>query len=98
MKIILGVAGLFDSLKFVDFGGGLGIAYREEEKDIDLKTFGENATRLMEEFAAKRAYVGIRDRTGTLSRCECGRCSLPFATSNIRQNLHSWAWILVSIT
>lgn len=53
IKIILGVSGQFEGLKFVDFGGGIGVPYRENEPDFDLETFGEQVTGLMEEFAAK---------------------------------------------
>jgi diaminopimelate decarboxylase len=41
--IILDIAMQFDSLKFIDFGGGFGIPYRKQnnEKRLDLKTMGK---------------------------------------------------------
>lgn len=52
MDIILRMAKNFDNLEFVDFGGGIGVAYRPDEADFDLKGFGDNATQLMESFCA----------------------------------------------
>lgn len=51
MKIILRMAGQFEGLRFVDFGGGIGVAYEENEPDFDLEGFGREAAGLMEEFA-----------------------------------------------
>lgn len=53
MDIILRLGGHFDDLEFVDFGGGIGVAYRPEQKDFDLKGFGKDASAKMEAFSAK---------------------------------------------
>ncbi len=41
--IILDIAGQFNSLKYIDFGGGFGVPYNKQnnESPLDLKTFGE---------------------------------------------------------
>jgi diaminopimelate decarboxylase len=51
MEIILRMARNFDDIDFVDFGGGVGVAYRPEQPDFDLKLFGNEASRLMENFS-----------------------------------------------
>ncbi len=51
IDIMLRIAKQFTGLKFVDFGGGIGVPYLENEPDFDVKTFGEEASRLMEDYA-----------------------------------------------
>ncbi len=50
MDTVLDAAKRFDGLDFVDFGGGIGIPYRPEQKPVDLKAFGAIATEKMKEF------------------------------------------------
>jgi len=49
VKVLLDVASGFQDLSFVDFGGGIGIPYREKEKRIDIVKLG---TLIAEEFSA----------------------------------------------
>ncbi len=53
MGVILTIALRLPDLRFVDFGGGLGIPYRAEEAPIDLARVGREASRLMAEFDAR---------------------------------------------
>ena len=55
MEIILRTARGFDSLEFVDFGGGFGIPYRPEQQPLPLKELG---SAMCERFAAYCAEVG----------------------------------------
>lgn len=52
MDMILKSAGKMDDIDFVDFGGGIGVPYRLEEKPFDLKTFGIKASDFMRDFSA----------------------------------------------
>ncbi len=52
MDMILKSAGKIGDLDFVDFGGGIGVPYRPEEKPFDLKTFGIKASDFMKDFSA----------------------------------------------
>ena len=54
MNIILPIAKEFEHIQFVDFGGGIGVPYRADQKEFDLKLFGEEASRLMQDFS--KAY------------------------------------------
>lgn len=56
MEIILGIAKDFQGLEFIDFGGGIGVPYRPGEKEFDLKSFGENAEKLMENFVDETGH------------------------------------------
>jgi len=44
MDVLLHVAGRFDSLSFIDFGGGIGVPYREDEERIDMEVLGTSIT------------------------------------------------------
>jgi diaminopimelate decarboxylase len=46
MKSVLDSATTFTGLEFVDFGGGLGVAYRPDEKPLDVQQFGAMASEL----------------------------------------------------
>ena len=50
MDITLGVASQIQGLEFVDFGGGIGIPYRETQKAIDLVDFGKSVSAHFEKF------------------------------------------------
>lgn len=52
MAVILDVARQLPHLEFINFGGGLGIPYREDDQPIDLTRVGQSATSLMQEFCA----------------------------------------------
>lgn len=49
VEVLLEVAGCFQELDFIDFGGGIGVPYRENEKPIDIKKLGK---RITEKFAS----------------------------------------------
>ncbi|MFW5829413.1 MAG: diaminopimelate decarboxylase [Planctomycetota bacterium] len=53
MRVILDVAVRLPHLQFIDFGGGLGIPYHDEDRPMDLRRLGRAATGLMEEFTAE---------------------------------------------
>lgn len=53
MTVILSVAARLPHLRFIDFGGGLGIPYQPDQRPIDLQAVGRAASRLMEEFAQR---------------------------------------------
>jgi diaminopimelate decarboxylase len=62
MQIILKLANDIPGLEFVDFGGGIGVPYRPEEKDFNLEAFGKHASKMMEDFAAHygaRPYMAL---------------------------------------
>jgi diaminopimelate decarboxylase len=50
MEVLLKVARSFDNLEFVDFGGGLGVPYRPEERPLDIEEFGSKVSELFENF------------------------------------------------
>ena len=41
MDVLLKTAKEFDNLEFIDFGGGIGVPYRPEEKQLDIIEFGK---------------------------------------------------------
>jgi diaminopimelate decarboxylase len=51
MDVVLEAAKEFEGIDFVDFGGGIGIPYKPEDKAVDLKAFGKFATEKMEKFS-----------------------------------------------
>ena len=51
MDVVLEAAKEFDGIEFVDFGGGIGIPYKPEQKEVDLKEFGRFATEKMNAFS-----------------------------------------------
>jgi diaminopimelate decarboxylase len=46
MQALLGSAATFTGLEFVDFGGGLGVPYRPDEKPLDVRQFGARVAEL----------------------------------------------------
>lgn len=50
MKAVLDSAAAFTGLEFVDFGGGLGVPYRPDEKPLDVRQFGTMAVELFDLF------------------------------------------------
>lgn len=50
MEVTLKIAKQFNSLEFVDFGGGIGVPYKPEEKAIDLKDFGNKVSNYFKNF------------------------------------------------
>nr|MBC7243932.1 diaminopimelate decarboxylase [Chloroflexota bacterium] len=54
MKALLATAARLAHLEFVDFGGGLGIPYRPDERRLNIREFGRMASALFADFC--RAY------------------------------------------
>jgi len=54
VDVLLDTAGRFESLQFIDFGGGIGIPYREDERRIDVQVLGSKISEVFERFC--RAY------------------------------------------
>ncbi|MBM4045072.1 MAG: diaminopimelate decarboxylase [Planctomycetes bacterium] len=50
MRVLLDVARQFDSLEFVDFGGGIGVPYRPDQKPVGLTAFGRQVSALFADF------------------------------------------------
>jgi len=50
MDILLGVAKEFDTLEFVDFGGGIGVVYSPDEKMFDINEYGKKVSKIFTEF------------------------------------------------
>ena len=48
---LLKTAEKFDSLEFIDIGGGFGIPYKQSEKELDIKNFGEKVSKMFELFS-----------------------------------------------
>ncbi len=85
MGVILDVARRLPHLRFVDFGGGIGIPYREGEAAMDLAALGRQASALMGEFA--RAYgrpLELRLEPGRFLVAESG--SLLTTVTSVKRN------------
>ncbi|MGC8787238.1 MAG: diaminopimelate decarboxylase [Anaerolineae bacterium] len=54
MRALLATAARLPHLEFVDFGGGLGIPYRPNDKRLNIHAFGEKASALFTDFC--RSY------------------------------------------
>ncbi len=50
MEVMLRVARNFPDLKFIDFGGGLGVPYKPEEKPLDVEALGAKMSSYFAEF------------------------------------------------
>lgn len=53
MEVMLKVSRDFPDLKFVDFGGGLGVPYKPEEEPLDVEALGAEMSALFTEFCKK---------------------------------------------
>jgi len=53
MDVLLEVSVLFKDLKFIDFGGGIGVPYQEEEKRIDVTLLGKRITEDFNNFCTR---------------------------------------------
>ncbi|PIN86367.1 diaminopimelate decarboxylase [Candidatus Woesearchaeota archaeon CG10_big_fil_rev_8_21_14_0_10_44_13] len=50
MNMVLDAAKGFSNLEFVDFGGGIGVPYRPDERPMDIRRFGREISALFEDF------------------------------------------------
>ncbi len=48
--VLLGLASSFPDLKFIDFGGGLGVPYRENEEEVDIEGIGDSLFEQVQKF------------------------------------------------
>jgi len=53
MDVLLDVAEKFDELSFVDFGGGIGVPYRESDRRIDVGVLGRKIAEEFRRFAER---------------------------------------------
>ncbi len=53
IKKALDVAVYFKTIEFVDIGGGIGIPYRSDENEFNVKEFGEDISKVMMDFSDK---------------------------------------------
>jgi diaminopimelate decarboxylase len=54
MDVLLETAEKFDDLTFIDFGGGIGVPYREEDRRINMKVLGQKISEEFDRFC--RSY------------------------------------------
>lgn len=50
MEVLIEVAPQFPNLEFLNFGGGIGLPYKPDEKEIDIDDFGQKAAEMFTEF------------------------------------------------
>ncbi len=53
IKKAIDISTIFEDVEFIDIGGGIGIPYKENQNEFDLKAFGEEISKLMENFSIK---------------------------------------------
>ncbi|HYE07160.1 MAG TPA: diaminopimelate decarboxylase [Planctomycetota bacterium] len=85
MDVILDVGRRLPHLRFVDFGGGIGIPYRPEERAVDLPALGAAASALMADFC--RAYgrpLELRLEPGRFLVAEAG--TLLTTVTSVKRN------------
>ncbi|MBD3309610.1 diaminopimelate decarboxylase [Candidatus Woesearchaeota archaeon] len=85
MNMVTKTAKEFEELEFVDFGGGIGVPYRPDQQEIDIKGFGEDVSTLMRVFA--RDYgseIEFRFEPGKYVSSQAG--FLLAAVTNIKTN------------
>ncbi len=51
MDVLLAAARNFKGLEFIDFGGGIGVPYRPEQKPIDMQAFGSQVSEVLTNFS-----------------------------------------------
>lgn len=74
MGVILSVARELPHLEFIDFGGGLGVPYNENQAPLDLPTIGRSAGELMRAFCAEYGRdIELRLEPGRFLVAEAGK-------------------------
>ena len=53
MKLLFESAADFPALNYLDFGGGIGIPYKPDQRSIDIPSLGKKVARVLEEFCVK---------------------------------------------
>lgn len=85
MAVLLAVAERLPNLRFVDFGGGLGIPYRGDHQAIDLAALGAGASALMADFAGRYGRaLELRLEPGRFLVAEAG--TLLTTVTSVKQN------------
>ncbi len=73
MDITLGVAARLEGLEFVDFGGGIGIPYRENQQALDLHDFGRRVADHFNAFCEKYGRkLELKIEPGRFLVCQAG--------------------------
>jgi diaminopimelate decarboxylase len=73
MDITLGVAKQVPDLEFVDFGGGIGIPYRESQTPIELKSFGQEVSDHFDAFCQEYGkQLELKIEPGRFLVCQAG--------------------------
>jgi diaminopimelate decarboxylase len=73
MDVLLEVARHFKDLTFVDFGGGIGVPYREDQRRIDVKVLGKKITDDFERFCSRYGRrLTLVIEPGRYPVAECG--------------------------
>ncbi|MCT4591835.1 MAG: diaminopimelate decarboxylase [Candidatus Gracilibacteria bacterium] len=71
MDVVLDVASNFDTLGFVDFGGGFGVPYKGEDQAMDLGELGRLASEKFAKFAENR-NIEMYFEPGRYIVCDAG--------------------------
>lgn len=75
IKSLLEIAKNFDSLEFIDLGGGFGIPYEKQigETRLDLKSLGEELDKILYSFSAEYGkQIEFKIEPGRYLSAECG--------------------------
>jgi diaminopimelate decarboxylase len=85
MAVILEVAARLPNLRFIDFGGGIGIPYREDQQAVDLAALGAEASALMGAFVRRYGRpLELRLEPGRFLVAEAG--TLLTTVTSVKQN------------
>lgn len=87
IKVLLATAMTFPDLEHLDFGGGLGVPYRPEEKSLDIAAFGKKFTAARTEFLKQyghRRSVAMSFEPGRYLVAEAG--VLAVKVNDIKRN------------
>ena len=85
MAVIIEVAARLPNLRFIDFGGGIGIPYREDQQAVDLAELGSQASALMADFARRYGRsLELRLEPGRYLVAEAG--TLLTTVTSVKQN------------
>ncbi|MBF0196173.1 MAG: diaminopimelate decarboxylase [Planctomycetes bacterium] len=73
MDVTTGVAKKIEGLEFVDFGGGIGIPYRESQSPLNLKDFGAKVSEHFTKFCAEYGNdLELKIEPGRFLVCQAG--------------------------
>jgi diaminopimelate decarboxylase len=73
VDVLLDAASRLPDLRYVDFGGGIGVPYRPEDQPFDLAGFGERVRERLERFRKSAGRdIAFRFEPGRYIVAECG--------------------------